>query len=305
MRSFTAAKAATSAVLVLLLVCTCTTADSVKGAAPVYSSFECSSVEGADPTDVTARSCVLHNVCLERVDDGHATWSYFADPSKPQDVPLLDPSKDSGEIAAMGYRRGLHMHVDIVRDRSYRPRHIVDPARVTVAFCTPTNSYAHFVMDGMFGLHWLLTHYGYADETTGALTSRANIDILDVCRQSKQEKYLRGLFTDTTPSLGTRLSLFALSALEPIHSHTLLLPLHSTDYVGSCYANVVVGPAGHYTLHGFKTTDPIYSTTKDFDRFRNFLLVCSTTPFFPTTITHTDLSRMNIQPGRRCMTDTV
>lgn len=190
----------------LLLVCTCTGADGVKGAKPVYSSFECSSVSGADPADVTARSCVLHNVCLERVDDGMATWSYFADPSRPQDVPLLDAGKDSGEIAAMGYRRGLHMRVDVVRDRSYRPRHIVDPARVTVAFCTPTNSYAHFVMDGMFGLHWLLTHYGYADESTGALTSRANIDILDVCRQSKQEKYLRGLFTDTTPSLGSRLS---------------------------------------------------------------------------------------------------
>ena len=227
MKSHTAVEVATG-VLLVLLVCTYTAADGVKGAAPVYSSFECSSVSGADPADVTARSCVLHNVCLESVDDGLATWSYFADPSKPQDVPLLDPSKDSGEIAAMGYRRGLHMRVDVVRDRSYRPRHIVDPARVTVAFCTPTNSYAHFVMDGMFGLHWLLTHYGYADETTGALTSRANVDILDVCRQSKQEKYLRGLFTDTTPSLSTRLSpsVPAPSPLThpPIRTLTLLLP---------------------------------------------------------------------------------
>lgn len=293
MKSHTAVEVATG-VLLVLLVCTCAAADGVKGAAPVYSSFECSSVSGADPADVTARSCVLHNVCLESVDDGLATWSYFADPSKPQDVPLLDPSKDSGEIAAMGYRRGLHMRVDVVRDRSYRPRHIVDPARVTVAFCTPTNSYAHFVMDGMFGLHWLLTHYGYADETTGALTSRANVDILDVCRQSKQEKYLRGLFTDTTPSLGTRLSPLVpvpsplTHPLPPPHTH---IPL-ATDYVGSCYANVVVGPAGHYTLHGFKTTDPIYSTTKDFDRFRNFLLVCTRISF-----THSPLLRVVLQRG--------
>ena len=242
MGSHIATTVATSALLLLLLlVCTCTAADGVKGTAPVYSSFECSSVGGADPRDVTARSCVFHNVCLESIDDGQATWSYFADPSKPQDVPLLDPSKDSGEIAAMGYRRGLHMRVDIVRDRSYRPRHIVDPARVTVAFCTPTNSYAHFVMDGMFGLHWLLTHYGYADEATGALTSRANVDILDVCRQSKQEKHLRGLFTDTTPSLGTRLSLF-------------LLHCNPTLHICCCVLQITLGAATQTSSWGLQGT---------------------------------------------------
>ena len=185
---------------------------------PVYSSYTCSSVEGADPKDLTARTCILHNVCIDRVEDGHAVWSYFVDPKKPDDVPLLDKSIESGEIAAMSYRNGLNMRIDLVRQRKYSPKNIVDPSRLTVAFCTPTNSYAHFVLDGMFGLHWLLTHHGYADEETGSIASRSNIDILDVCRQSKQERILHGLFTDTTPGLA--LSLFC-SCLP--HSVQLLM----------------------------------------------------------------------------------
>jgi len=213
----------------------------------IYSSYECHTVEGADPTDLNARSCVLHNVCIDRIEEGHAVWSYFVDPSKPDDVPLLQKNIESGEIASMGYRKGLNMRVEVKRERKYSPKNIVDPSRVTVAFCVPSNNYAHFVLDGMFGLHWQLVNGGYADKETGALPSRSNIDILDVCRQSKQEKNLRGLFSDTTPSL-------------------------ALDYVGSCYSNLLVGPAGHYALHGFKTSDPVFATAQDFDRFRYFFI---------------------------------
>jgi len=230
-------------VCVFLLVCSAYSDDSDY----IYSSYECSSVEGADPKDLYARSCILHNVCIDRVEKGQAVWSYFVDPEKPDDVPLLDSSLESGEIASMSYRSGLNMKFDIVHDRKFAPKNFVDESRITAAFCAPTNSYAHFVLDGMFGLHWLLTHHGYADEITGDIAKRSSIDILDLCRQSKQEKILLGLFTDSIPASGI-------------------------NAVGHCYSTVLVGPAGHYSLTGFKTSNPIYSDAKDFDRFRNFLV---------------------------------
>jgi len=232
-----------SFVCILLLICSVYGANSDN----IYSSYTCTTVEGADPKDLSARTCILHNVCLDRVEEGQAIWSYFVDPKKPNDVPLLDTNFESGEIAAMSYRNGLNMKIDLVHNRKFNPKNYVDESRVTAAFCTPTNNYVHFVLDGMFGLHWLLTHYGYADEETGVLSKRSNIEILDLCRQSKQAQILHGLFTDVMPSSGRK-------------------------EVGYCYANLIVGPAGHYTIHGYKTSDPVYSTAKDFDRFRNFLI---------------------------------
>ena len=190
------------AVVGVLLFASCVYSDSDR----VYSSYECSSVEGADPNDLTARTCVLHNVCIDRTEHGEAVWSYFLDPEKPDDIPLLQSNSESGEVVSLSYRRNLNMLVDIVRNRPYSPKNVVDSSRVTALFCTPTNNYAHFVLDGMFGLHWLLTKYGYADEETGEIKSRSAVDVLDVCRQSKIEKNLHGLFTDTTP--GSAISLF-------------------------------------------------------------------------------------------------
>lgn len=230
-----------------------------------YSSFACDSVPGADPTDLGARTCVLHNVCVESA-GRFATWAYYVDPERPQDVPLLDPVAEEGDVAALGHRSGHFMHVHLVRGRGIDTRAAgMSAGRTTAVLCAPTNDRAHFLLDGMFGLHWMLRHHGRLD--------RATTDVLNVCRASAHQEHLRGLFTDTAPGIAT--------GLPPTRSHAQTTAAgtrgeggNQTDFVGKCFETVVVGPAGHYALRGLKTKDKTYGTAEDYDSFRDFLLVC-------------------------------
>lgn len=192
-----------------------------------YSSFECAGYDAAHPEDLAARNCVLRDVVLAS-EKGQPTLLFYARPG--QATPLLsaaDEAAGRGRIAEIAPR--VHASVRVVR--APLPAGLAPVAATAALVSAQGNGLAAFLLDTLFGLHWMLGVTGDVNATTGAARDPGAVTVVEVGRASAYTAIVHG----------------SLSARPPA-------PLR--DLAGVCFARVVVGAARHQLLARARSTNP-------------------------------------------------
>ena len=192
-----------------------------------YSSFVCKSYDVAHPEDLAARNCVLHNVVLAS-EKGQPTLLYYA--PEGAETPLLgaaDAAAGRGRIAEIAPR--VYASVKVVR--APVPAGLEAVAETAALVSAQGNSFAPFLLDTLFGLHWMLTVTGDVNATTGAVRDPAAVTVVEVGRACDYTAIVHGSLSSRPPAPLRRLS-------------------------GVYYARVVVGAARHHLLARARSTHP-------------------------------------------------
>lgn len=193
-----------------------------------YSSFVCKSYDAAHPEDLAARNCVLHNVVLAS-EKGQPTLLYYAPPGEER-TPLLgaaDVAAGHGRIAEIAPR--VYARVKVVRTPV--PAGLAAVPETAALVSAQGNGFAPFLLDTLFGLHWMLSVTGDVNATTGAVRDPAAVTVVEVGRACDYTAIVHGSLSSRPPA-----------------------PLRKLQ--GVFYARVVVGAARHHLLARARSARP-------------------------------------------------
>jgi hypothetical protein len=183
-------------------------------------------------TTAKDRTCLFTDLCLSA--DGKA-WEYFTDGEA---LDAADAALLAGDVAVLGAGPKAPMfRLKVVS--APKPGDKPTEDRTAALFCgSTTGSYSQWLLDDLFGLHWLVAH----NQWDGTRIAKRSVDVVHACgRRSEMSTALQGLLTLTEP-------------------------LTTAQLKGKCYARVAVGSAGKFLL-----SNPDAVTGDDIARFREAL----------------------------------
>ena len=153
-----------------------------------YSSFVCESFDAAHPEDLAARNCVLHNVVLAS-EKGQPTLLFYA--PEGAETPLVGAAAVAagrGRIAEIAPR--VYASVKVVR--APVPAGLEAVPETAALVSAQGNSFAPFLLDTLFGLHWMLSVTGDVNATTGAVRDPAAVTVVEVGRANTYTAIVHG-----------------------------------------------------------------------------------------------------------------